>query len=742
VTVNELPVADFHVATASNTCEQGPIQFIDDSQPNAAAFNSYLWTFGDGGTSVQPSPQHTYSTYGIYQVTLTVTNSNGCIHSVTKPVTVNPKPIAEFTFTATSCLGSPVSFVNASFIPSGFSGYINQWVWDFGDGTAPVTINYPDQPDVTHTFAGSVTSHTVRLTVTTTNGCTAYKEHLVNSIPAPVSNFSYSNTLCIGQTVQFKDESQPNGGGGLQTWNWNFGDPLSGSNTSTLQNPFHIFSGTGPFVVSLRVTSTNGCYKDTSKTVIINQLPVADFGTSTVTTNCEGSAIQFVDLSIANALGISSYSWNFGDGGTSNNNHRNILPRLTDLNVTLTVVNSNGCIHAVTKPVAIDPKPIAQFTFSPSSCIGSPVSFTNQSYVPTGYTALINTWVWDFDDGTPPVVINLPANPNVVHTFAGSATIHNVKLTVTTTSGCTSFVIKTITSVPKPDAYFSWSGSACEQQPVQFTDQSQTNGGGAIQVWNWDFGDPASGNNNTATNQHPTHNFSHPSPPDFSITLIVINGNGCRDTLVQSLSVNARPVADFITDTVCQGSLTSFTDQSTATPGPIVGRLWEFGDGQTSSTNNPTHLYGTPGTFLAKLTVTTSQGCTKDTTKSVVVLGKPVANFTYSSPNCAQDSVQFSDISSTPHGSIKRWQWDFGDGTAPVTINFPVNPNVKHSFAAGGNYNVTLTITTSDSCTAQKQSQVQIGFRPLANFIAGTNSCAMTAVQFTDCSQLNSGPAI
>ena len=743
VTVNQLPVADFHVATASNTCEQGPIQFIDDSQANAAAINSYLWSFGDGGTSIQPSPQHTYSTYGIYQVTLSVTNSNGCIHSVTKPVTVNPKPIAEFTFTASSCLGSPVSFINKSFIISGYSGIINQWVWDFGDGTLPITINYPYSPDVTHTFAGNVTSHTVRLTVTTTNGCTAYKEHIVNSIPAPVSNFSYSNTLCIGQTVQFNDESSTNGGGGLQTWNWDFGDPLSGSNTSTLENPFHIFSGTGPFVVSLRVTSTNGCYKDTSKTVTINQLPVADFGTSTVTTNCEGSAIQFVDLSIANALGISSYSWNFGDGGTSNQQSpQHTFATYGNFNVTLTIMNSNGCIHSVTKPVTINPKPIAQFTFSPSSCVGSPVSFTNQSTVPNGYSALINTWVWDFDDGTLPVVINLPANPNVVHTFAGSATIHNVKLTVTTTSGCTSFVIKTVTSVSKPDAYFSWSGSACEQQPVQFTDQSQTNGGGAIQVWNWDFGDPASGNNNLATIQHPTHNFSHPSPPDFSVTLVVVNGNGCRDTLVQSLSVNSRPIADFITDTVCLGSLTSFTDQSTATPGPIVSRLWEFGDGQSSPTNNPTHLYGTPGTFLAKLTVTTSQGCIRDTTKSVLVLGKPVANFTYSSPNCAQDSVQFSDISSTPHGSIKRWHWDFGDGSQPVTINFPVNPNVKHTFAMGGNYLVTLTITTSDSCTAQKQSQVQIGFRPLANFIAGTNSCAKTAVQFTDQSQINGGPAL
>lgn len=736
IVINELPVSNF---TATASCAGTATQFTDSSIPNATAITSYSWAFGDGGTSTLQSPLHTYATYGVYNATLTIVNSNGCIHSVTKPVTVHPNPVAEFTFSAASCIGTPVNFTDLSFIPSGFAGYISTWVWDFGDGTTPVTINYPNPPNISYTFAGTAASHVVRLTVTTTNGCTAYIEKTVNSIPSPIANYSYSTTTCLGQSVQFTDLSQTNGGGSIQQWSWNFGDPLSGANnTSGQKNPIHAFTAAGTYSVTLTVTSTNGCLNTFMGPITINPLPIANF---TNTEACEGSSTQFTDTSLPNATTIISYAWEFGDGGTSTQpSPTHTYSAYGIFNVSLTVVNSNGCIHSVTKPVMVNPKPIAEFAFSAANCVGSPVSFTNQSYVPTGFTSSINVWVWDFGDGTTPVTINFPGNPNVTHTFAGSATTHIVRLTVTTTIGCTSFIDKTVTSVPAPIANFSFSTTNCDNQPVLFTDLSQTAGGGTIQTWNWDFGDPASGVNNTATTQNPSHQFS--AAATFNVSLIVSNGNGCRDTLIQSLVVNSRPVADFTADTVCQGSLTTFSDQSVAVSGSIVSRLWDFGDGQTSTINNPTHLYGTANTYNVKLTVTNSMGCIKDTTKQIIVLGKPVASFTYSTPNCAGDSVQFSDLSSTPHGSIQVWEWDFGDGTPVVTINFPVNPNVNHAFVNGGNYNVKLTITTSDGCEAEKISQVQIGFHPLANFSFETNVCAEYPIQFTDLSQLNGGPAI
>jgi len=364
--------------------------------------------------------------------------------------------------------------------------------------------------------------------------------------------------------------------------------------------------------------------------------------------------------------------------------------------------------------------------------------------VPTGYSSSIHSWHWDFGDGSNVPTIFYPGNPDITHTFQGNGTSFLVTLRDSSTSGCVSVISKTVTLVPSPIAGFIYSSTLCDNQPVHFTDNSQTNGGGNIQTWSWNFGDPLSGPSNTANIPNPTHQFSSASPPSYSVTLIVTNGNGCKDTLLPlpQLAINARPVSNFTADTACQGSLTTFTDISTPT-GSIVSYLWDFGDGQPPASSNPTtHLYANSGNYNVKLTVSNSQGCIRDTIKQVLVLGKPVALFNYASPNCAGDSVQFTDLSSTPHGYIHKWIWHFDDGTSDVPVTFPGNQNVKHKFANGGTYNVKLTIKTSDSCEVQKITAVQIGFKPMADFYFGTNGCALIPIQFTDNSQTNGGPPI
>ena len=743
VTINPLPVPDF---TYTNACEGNPTSFTNTSVANAGATGSiisYSWNFGDGGTSTQQSPQNTYAAYGTYVVTLTVVNSNGCINTISKPVVVNPQPIAEFSFSAASCVGNPVNYTNLSYVPGGLTAYITTWQWDFGDGTVTPPINFPNNPNITHTFAGNAVSHVVRLTVTTTTGCTQFIEKTVNSVPSPVANFTYSTTNCVNQPLQFTDLTQTNGGGSIQSWSWNFGDPPSGTNNvSTLQNPIHSFSGTGQFTVILQVTSTSGCVHSDTTLITINGLPTANF---TFTDACEGSPTVFTNTSIANAGATGSiigYAWNFGDGGTSGlASPSHAYATYGNYVVTLTVTNSNGCTHTVTKPVVVNPKPVAEFSFSASACVGNPVNYTNQSFVPNGFSASINKWEWDFGDGStiPPIIF--PNNPNITHTFAGNATSHVVRLTVTTTTGCVSFIEKTVTSVPAPIANFSFPTVACENQPMQFTDLSQTNGGGSIQTWSWNFGDPASGANNTATIQSPVHQFTAASATPYNVRLVVTNGNGCKDTLITPVTIKARPVANFTADTVCLGTVTTFADNSTPS-GSIASRSWDFGDGATATGPNPTHMYATAGNFNVTLTVSNTDGCQKDTLKPILVLGKPISAFSYSSPNCAGDSVQFNDQSSTVHGSIHQWVWDFGDGTTPVTVVFPANQNVKHKFVNGGNFPVKLTITTTDGCTAQKINTVSVGFHPLANFSFSTNECQGIPVQFTDLSQQNGGGAI
>lgn len=741
ILISDLPKAQF---TFTEACEKTNMVFTNTSiTPPGTSFVSYYWDFGDGYTSPEQSPQHMYNNYGTFNVTLSVTNSNQCIHDTTIQVTVYANPIVDFIFSPSSCIGSPVSYTDNSTIPGTFSGIKIQWIWDFGDGTTTPPINFPDNPNITHTFAGTASSHIVRLTVTTSRGCTNYIEKTVTSVNSPIANFSASPTRCVGQDVAFTDLTDPNGGGSIQTYEWNFGDPLSGNdNISTLKDPTHKFSGAGSFWVQEIVTNTNGC-KDTIRIEInINPLPVADF---TNTNPCEGNTMIFTDQSTTTPAGttIINYLWNFGDGGTSSDqNPPHTYANYGNYLVTLTVVNSNGCIHDTTKLVTVNPKPVVQFSYTQAACIGNPVCFDDQSYIPTGFSGYIDTWTWDFGDGTttPPIVI--PDSPDICHTFAGTATTHIVRLTVHTTTGCTSYTEHTVTSIPSPVASFTASPPTCENQLVTFNNGSQPNGGGDITTYLWNFGDPGSGASNTSPLKNPTHLFTHAG--SFTVQLIVTNVNGCKDTTETDITVNAKPFAQFSASTECQGKATVFTDESVPPTGAtIVTYHWNFGEGGSSTLQNPTYTYVNSGDYNVTLTIITDQGCTKDTTILVHVYGKPVPSFTFTSPTCSTDSVHFHDLSSAPHGSIQTWVWHYDDGSGDDTRNWPDSPDVVHKFPSGGTYNVKLTITTSDDCVATKILPVTVESAPLANFEFDAGACENTYLQFTDLSQpVNGGTLI
>ena len=732
IVINALPLSDFSNTTA---CE-GTGTLFTNLTLLTDTIVSYLWEFGDGQTSAIPSPTHIYATYGTKSVRLTVTTNKGCIKDTVKQVLVNPKPIPEFSFSTPSCIGSVVMFTNQSTVVTGFVGPIETWVWNFGDGSAPITITWPANPNIPHTFPGIATSHTVRLTVTTTNGCTAFIEHTVTSLPSPVANFASSTINCIGQVVQFTDLSSTNGGPSIQNWLWDFGDPISGaSNTSPLQSPPHTFASIGPHIITLTVTSVNGCTNLFDSTIIINALPHSDFS---YIPSCEGTGTLFTNLTLLSDT-VVSYLWEFGDGQTSAiPNPSHVYATYGTKSVRLTVSNNKGCIKDTLKQVLVNPKPIPEFSFPSSNCLGSAVLFTNLSTTVTGYVGRIDKWIWNFGDGSPDTTINWPDNPNKLHTFLGSATGHTVRLTVITITGCIAYIEHTVTSVPSPLVEFGFPTSNCAKQSVQFTDLSQQNGGGNILQWSWNFGDAASGGNNLSIAKDPIHLFSGPGA--FVVTLTVTNASNCPSTKDTTITIIALPLANFRADTACLGSITTFTDLSNAT-GTITQHLWDFGDGLTSISASPTHLYSTSGVFSVKLLVTTIEGCHKDTTKLVLVLPSPISAFATSAPACSGDSVQFTDLSSTAHGSIRTWFWDFGDGKA-ITMRFPASPNVRHLYTNGGTYNVTLTITTSDSCKAIKVIPVEIQPAPLANFSYATVRCALMPVAFTDLSQVNGGSAL
>jgi PKD repeat protein len=730
------PVADFHADTA---CLYNSTQFTDLSSPNATSIISYTWDFGDGSPlSHQQNPNHTYALSGTFNVKLTIVNSNGCSKDTTKAVLVNPLPIPAFSFSSPNCFGSPVQYTDFSTIPPGYLGSIVKWVWDFGDGTS-VTINAPTNPNVSHTFIGNALSHNVRLTVTTSDGCSSFIEQKVSSIPSPSADFSFPATNCTTQFVQFTDHSQTNGGGAIGSWHWNFGDPVSGlNNISTIQNPLHLFTGPGNYNVTLIISNTSSCSDTVLKAITINSPPVANF---TADTACLHQSTQFTDISIPNAPTIISYSWDFGDGSPLSNlqNPSHTYTSYGTMNVKLTITNSNGCTKDTIKQVMVRPLPQAEFTFSSNDCHGSAIQYTDHSSIVPGYNALITQWMWNFGDGTPPVTILYPGNPNITHIFAGTSNAYTVRLTVTTADGCSDFIEHIVSTIPSPVANFTYPTVNCVQQSVQFTDISQTNGGGNIIQWIWNFGDPISGLNNTSSLQNPVHLFSVTGT--YTVTEIIFNSSNCSDSSFHTITITPAPVADFTADTTCLGSSSIFTNLSSSSGGSITQYLWNFGDGSTSTLKNPVHNYLTSGNFQVELSVTTQDGCSNSITKPVFVIPRPVVAFTTSGPACLGATVQFTDNSLPVFGSIHSWTWDFGDGTT-TTIVEPASPNITHIYSSSGTFNVTLTVVTSSNCSSSITNHVIIQPNPTANFIYSSSRCEMSPMQFTNTSQTNGGSPI
>lgn len=404
----------------------------------------------------------------------------------------------------------------------------------------------------------------------------------------PVAEFSAAPTSgSIPLTVQFTDLSA----GEITSWWWSFGD----GTTSTEQNPSHVYNTTGSFTVSLTVNGPEGSDTET-KTEYINvtePAPVAGF-TGTPTSGNRPLEVQFTDQSTGE---ITSWSWSFGDGGTSvAQNPSHTYNSTGYFTVSLTVTGPGGS-DTETKTDYIhvtEAAPVAAFSAIPiSGHRPLTVEFADES------TGEVTSWLWNFGDGG----TSTQQNPSHTYNTAGYFT---VSLTVSGPGGSdtetkTNYIHVTETA---PVAGFSASPrSGSTPLEVEFADEST----GTVTSWSWDFGDGG-----TSTARHPSHTYN--SIGYFTVRLTV-SGPGGSDTETKASYIHvteAAAVADF-TASPASGALpltVRFTDQSTGT---VTSWSWSFGDGATSTAQNPSHTYTSAGHFTVSLVVTGPGGSDTET---------------------------------------------------------------------------------------------------------------------------------
>jgi PKD repeat protein len=652
-------------------CAPFDVQFYSPLSTGLA----WLWNFGDGHTSNDPNPSHTYTDSGSFIPNVIITGLDGVNDTMFYPLPYYiVKPVADFTINTTNLCNSVV--VTASTIQSA-----NSYHWDFGNGinfnTSSATYNYPL----------ATSSYLISLKITDTNQCNSYiaKSFQVSAASPITSNL---RRTCANTNIEF------NGGAiNYQNYFWTFGD----GNTSTLKHPIHSYQDAGSYQVMLIVTDINGCIDTFNLAYHIEVFnPKADFS-FTKTTNCNSISVYLSDSSKGNT----SWKWMFSDGTVSTNvtTYKAFYnPGYYDITL---IAFENICSDTMIVNNAIYvSRPAANFTYAQSSvCLPVTATFQDLSIDAA-------QWYWDFGDGSTDTV------QNPVHIFT-SKPVNPITLIIKDVNGCQKDTTKN--NIELTNAAFSFSSTGnCNPVTVNFADSSLN-----PISWLWNFGDGTS-----SSDASPTHTYY--TNGSYDVELTVEAAEGCFSTVhMDSLIVVGQSNADFKADTTngCLPFLVVFSDMSTN----VVNWDWDFGDGSTSSNQNPNHIYTTPGNYTVRLITQNTFGCTDTIIKTGMVnVRGAVPDFSVTSTNgCAPVIITFNNLST---GAISYY-WSFGDGSTDSSAS------VTHSYTNQGNFTASLYAYDSTGCSTiySYPDPIVVGESPVLDYtVSATSGCSPFAISISD----------
>ena len=717
VVVYALPNADF---SATTVCRGLVTNFNDLSSVSGNNISSWHWDFGDGLTSSQQNPNHTYTNHGVFNAQLIVQNTNGCADTFVRQVRVHKIPTADAGTNQSVCRGTA-----ATLTATGGATYA--WM-PTGDTTAIIQVV-------------PVSQAWYFVQVTDTNGCKANDSVRVTLKNLPNANAGNNKVACNGNAVTLSAS-----GGGNYLW-------LPGNQTT---QSITVTPGmTTNYIVV--VTSANGCSASDTVNVKVNPLPIAAAGPDQ--TICKGVT------TMVTASGGTSYNW-LTNGATTSSIYVN--PQVSTSYI-VQVTDSNGCKAIDTILVSVNPVPTVNLT-NVFFCMGtntvmnagnpgstylwSPTGETTQTILVSGegtYGVVVTSpnGCTAYDDAM--VVVggdSIVDNTTNVMTCAGTTTSLDAgnsgstfqwstgatsqtisvnaagtyTVTITDASGCSAAFASVIVENPLPVPAFTTSPT-CLGDSTVFTNQS-TIASGNIISYLWNFGD---GFNVSASN--PTHSYSQPGI--YQITLDATSGNGCTSAITGQVTINSLPQVNFLGTTVCQGNATQFSDQSSVTNGTINFWSWSFGDGDTSTASNPSHVYAAGGYYDVTLVAGSSSGCVDSIMLNIAVNPSPEALFS-ANEVCQGEPTVFTDASSITNGVIDIYEWSFGDGNTSYLQN-PV-----HTYANPGTYTVSLRVISDMACDDIMTTSLRVNPKPAATFTA-PSVCLYNAAGFNSSSSVLSG---
>ena len=723
------PKAGFTVS--NEVCLRDTTIFTDNSDGKGSSVVKWKWNFGDGYTDTLQNTKHRYAAAKTDTVKLFVYTDKGCMSDTAVQTTiVDTLPLAQFNFSAAHyCETRPVTFTDQSVAYN--AGAITNWYWNMGNGDIK---NFTNNTAFTESYS-TYGKDTVYLAVKSSKGC---KSDTINKVvtlnPLPHVGFSLPEVCLSDALANFSDTSTiADGSAASFTYVWNFNasspaiSPAPSVITATTKNTSTHYKVSGHYVVSLKVTSNNGCDSTLPKAFTVNgSKPVPKFVISDSSTLCSNRPVVLRDLSTVD-FGTVSYEDLYWDmihkpsmdsvDQNPDSLHQKIYaysyanfqtPSTVKYLIKLVAHSgiSSVCADSVTQIITLHQSPKVQFTTLPGICNDTTARQITQASETTGIANMPGTFAY-YGTGVSATGLYTPQS-----VAPGTYPIKYVY--TTTTYGCADSATKNEIVWPSPVAKWGITSPDCEKNNITFTDSSVANYSNIVSRF-WNYGD------GTYTTKTTSASFikQYATANTYNVSLRVQTDSGCRSTYnSQFVKVNYLPHVNFGLPVIClPDGKGTFTDSSTIGDNSqaLFSYLWNFGDANNntpSTLQNPVHQYAALGPYNVQLKVTTKDNCIDSLTKVFnTVYPQPKASFVASSYNvCVNDHIQFTDKSNGITGNPVSWVWDLANGNTSTV------QNPAKAFIDSGTFNVSLYFYNQQGCVSDTAiQQIVVNPYPVLN---------------------------
>ncbi|MCX7954412.1 MAG: PKD domain-containing protein [Bacteroidales bacterium] len=425
-------------------------------------------------------------------------------------------------------------------------------------------------------------------------GCSNKDSIYINIIGiAPIAQYIASHT-CFGDTTYFTDNSIVQDSASICEWLW----IVNNSDSIYTQNFKYLFPNYGIHNVRLIVKTTNQCYDDTTKNIIIHPLPNPNFNIYGL---CNNKPTYFINTSTIPFDTIVKYEWNFGDNSAidTSKNPVHVYNLYQDYNVQLIATSNQNCVDSIVKTITIKQTPLAGF-FTSATCVETPVYFIDTSK--TNYYYPLIKWEWYFGDG------NFSNLPNPIHVF-NSVGNYECTLIVQSLNGCSDTAKKIISVSSNPIAIIA-NDTACAKNFFRIYDFSTAENATII--------------NRKWIKDHQLINSSNDTiilysnvPDTLLLYLYVETNTGCSDSVSKEIIIYPLPSISFsVSPQIGPAPLTvNFINNSS--PGTS---FWNFGNGDTSTKTSPQYTYLDTGSYTVLLIQQNEYTCKDSAIKTIKVV--------------------------------------------------------------------------------------------------------------------------